>query len=222
MTGKTHKFIGIAAGGAAAYCGVAAGNGPIYMFYLVTVPLGAMLADIDHDNSKLGRSRKNIMTAVSSLFGSLAIVAVTIFLVDAYRNSEKNFTQAIFTVAMVAVPFLLLTALSKLKFVKENMKFMVKHRGIMHTLILPGFLFAAAYFINEPTFKILVTGVTVGYISHLLADMLTSRGCPVLFPFSKKNIRFMNITTGSTSEYIAAAVLAAGFAALFLSGLVVL
>ena len=222
MNGKTHKFIGIVAGGAAAYCGVAAQSAPMHMFYLIAVPIGAMMADIDHDNSKLGRSRKNIMTAVSSLFGSLAIVAVSFFLIDAYTDADKSFAQAILTVCMVALPFLLFACLSKIKFVKENLKFMVKHRGLMHTLILPGFLFAATYFIGEPTFKILVTGLTIGYITHLLADLLTVRGCPIFFPFSKKNIKFMNIKTGSKAEYVAAAAISAGFAALFLSGLVVL
>ena len=220
MNGKTHKFIGIVAGGAAAYYGVAAQSEPMHMFYLIAVPIGAMMADIDHDNSKLGRSRKNIMTAVSSLFGSLAIVAVSFFLIDAYTDQNKNFTQAILTVCMVAIPFLLLAFLSKLKFVKENMKFMVKHRGLMHTLIIPACMFAATYFISEPTFKILVSGLTIGYATHLLADLLTVRGCPVLFPFSKKNIKFMNIKTGSRGEYIAAAIVSAAFAALFLSGLV--
>ena len=222
MNGKTHKFIGIVAGGAAAYHGIAAQSDPMHMFYIIAVPIGAMLADIDHDNSKLGRSRKSIMTAISSIGGSLAIVAISLFLIDAYTDINKSFVQAILTVCMVALPFLLLSALSKIKVVKKNLKFMVKHRGLMHTLIVPGFLFAATYFIAEPTFKILVNGLTVGYITHLLADMLTVMGCPVLFPFSKKNIKFMNIKTGTNAEYIAAAILSVAFAALFLSGLVVL
>jgi len=73
MTGKTHKFIGIVVGGAAAYYGVTALHDPVHLFYLVAVPVGAMLPDIDHDNSKLGRSRKNIVSAASTLFGSLIV-----------------------------------------------------------------------------------------------------------------------------------------------------
>jgi membrane-bound metal-dependent hydrolase YbcI (DUF457 family) len=222
MNGKTHKFIGVIAGGAAAYYGIVNQSDPMHMFYIIAVPLGAMLADIDHDNSKLGRSRKNIMTAVSSFFRSLSIFTISFFLIDAYTDSEKSFNQAIFTVCMVVLPFLFLTFLSKIKFIKENLKFMVKHRGLMHTLILPGFLFAATYFIKEPMFKILINGLVIGYISHLLADLVTVRGCPIFFPISKKNIKFMNIKTGSQGEYIAAAAISIGLAALFLSGLVVL
>ena len=220
MTGKTHKFIGIIAGGAAAYHGIAAFGDPIYMFYLISVPLGAMVADIDHDNSKLGRSRKKIVTLISSLFASLAVVAISFFLFDAYTDLSKSFSKAIVTVCIVVFPFLILTSLSKVKFIKENLRFMVKHRGLMHTLILPAFLFAATYFIKEPTFKILVTGLTIGYATHLLADMLTSRGCPIFFPFSKKNIKFMDIKTGSASEYVAAAVISACVGAALFFGVI--
>jgi len=219
MTGKTHKFIGLVAGGAAAYYGMKVIGEPSYMFYLVSAPVGAMLADIDHDNSKLGKSRKNIMAAVSTLFASLAIVAISFFLVEGYTNGRLM--PAVFTVLLVAVPFLILTSLSKIEFIKKNLKFMVKHRGLMHTLIIPAFLFAATYFIKEPTFKILIIGLMIGYITHLAADLLTVRGCPILFPLSKKNINLMSITTGSVWEYIAAAIISAGAAALFLSGIIV-
>jgi len=222
MTGKTHKFIGIVAGGAIVYHGMTSVDpaDPMYMFYLIAVPVGAMIADIDHDSSKLGRSRKNIMTAISTVFASLAIVAISFFLVDAYTDTAKSFMFAICTVLLVVLPFLILTALSKIKFVKENLKFMVKHRGLMHTLIMPACLYAATYFIKEPTFKILINGLTIGYILHLLADLLTVRGCPIFFPFSKKNIKFMKIKTGSTGEYIAAALICIGAAAIFLSGVI--
>lgn len=218
MTGKTHKFIGLAAGAAAAYYGITVLGEPSYMFYLIASPVGAMIADIDHDNSKLGRSRKNIMTAVSTLFASLAIVAISFFLVDGYTNGRL--LPAVFTVLMVAVPFLLLISLSKIPFVKNNLKFMVKHRGLMHTLIIPAFLFAATYFIKEPTFKILVTGLMIGYVTHLAADLLTVRGCPILFPLSKKNFNLAGIKTGSVWEYIAAAILSVCAVALLLSGLI--
>jgi len=195
---------------------------PSHMFYIIAVPVGAMIADIDHDSSKLGRTRKNIMAAISTIFASLAIVAISFFLVDAYTDVEKNLLSAISIVLMVALPFLLLTYLSKTKFIKNHLKFVVKHRGLMHTLIIPIFLFAATYFIKEPTFKILVTGLTVGYATHILADIMTSRGCPIFFPFTKKNFNIMNIKTGSAGEYIAAAIMCIGIGALFLFGVVVI
>ena len=216
MTGKTHKFIGIAAGAAIAYTAVS--GDAANLFYLLACPIGAMIPDIDHDNSKLGRSRKNIMTAVSTLFSSFAFVAILFFLMDAYQKSRL--LPAIATVLLIVIPFAMLISLSKIKVVKKNLKFMVKHRGLMHTLILPLCMFGAGFLVTEPTFKILLTGVNIGYITHILSDLLTTRGCPVLYPVTKKNIRFMNIKTGAPGEYIAGFILAAGIAALFLTGII--
>ena len=217
MTGKTHKFIGMAAGAAIAYASVAGGD-TAGLFYLIACPVGAMIPDIDHDGSKLGRSRKNIMAVVSTLFSSFALVAAAFFLVDAHQRSRL--IPAVATVLLVLVPFGLLISLSKIKAVKKNLKFMLKHRGLMHTLILPACMFGATFLITEPTFRVLLTGVNVGYISHILADLLTSHGCPILYPLTKKNIRFMNIKTGSPGEYIAGLALAALAAAVFATGAV--
>lgn len=218
MTGKTHKIIGIITGGAAAYYGIKMTGDAVYMLYIISVPAGAMIADIDHDNSKLGSSRKKIMTAVSALLYSLAAAAVSFFLFDGY--AKGRFIPAVFTVSLVALPFLILILSSKLSFVKNNLQFAVKHRGIMHTLIMPAFLIFSVHYIDELIFRIFIIGLFIGYITHIAADMLTVRGCPVFFPITKKNIRFMKIKTGTFGEYIAAAVICAGAAALLLSGLI--
>jgi membrane-bound metal-dependent hydrolase YbcI (DUF457 family) len=104
--------------------------------------------------------------------------------------------------------------------VKKNLKFMAKHRGLMHTLIIPASMFGAGFLVTEPTFAILLNGVNIGYITHIIADLTTTHGCPVLYPFTKKNIRLMHIKTGSPGEYIAGFVIAAGIAAVFLTGLI--
>jgi inner membrane protein len=218
MTGKTHKFIGIAAGAAAAYYGVTALDNPAHLFYLIACPIGAMIPDVDHDSTKLGRSRKNITAAISTLFSSFALVAVIFFLADAYQ--KQRLLPAIATILLILVPFALLVSLSKIKAVKKNLKFMVKHRGLMHTLILPACMFGAGFLVTEPTFKILLTGLNIGYITHIISDLLTVRGCPVLYPATKKNIKFMNIKTGSPGEYIAGLICAAVAAAVFLTGII--
>ncbi|MCL2773968.1 MAG: metal-dependent hydrolase [Oscillospiraceae bacterium] len=217
MTGKTHKFIGIVVGGAAAYYGMTVLHDPIHLFYLAAVPVGAMIADIDHDRSKLGRSRKNILNAVSAIFSSLIAAAIIFYLIDAYTKSRL--IPAILTVLLILIPFLLLTSLTKIDFVRNNLKFMVKHRGLMHTLIMPAILFVAAFYITEPTFKIVVTGLAIGYATHIFADLLTVKGCPILYPLSKKNISIMKIKTGTFSEYIAGFIVSVTIGAFFLVGI---
>ena len=217
MTGKTHKFIGIAAGAAIAYRGLTADD-PTSLFFLIACPIGAMIPDIDHDNSKLGRSRKSIMTVISTMFSSFALVAVCFFLVDAYRND--NLLPAIGIVLIVLIPFLLFSILSRIKVVRKNLKFMLKHRGLMHTLVLPALMFGAGFLVTEPTFRILLMGVNIGYITHILADMMTVHGCPVLYPLTKKNIRLANVKTGTPGEYVAGLVLSAVVAVIFVFGII--
>ena len=217
MTGKTHKFIGIAAGAALAYHGLTSDD-PTSLFFLIACPIGAMIPDIDHDNSKLGRSRKSIMTVISTMFSSFALVAIAFYLMDAYRND--NLLPAIGIVALILIPFLLFSILSRIKVVRKNLKFMLKHRGLMHTLILPALMFGAGFLVAEPTFRILLIGVNIGYITHILADLLTTHGCPILYPLTKKNIRFLNITTGSPAEYAAGIVLSVAVAVIFAFGII--
>ena len=217
MTGKTHKLIGIATGGAIAYTGITGeAADSAALFYLIAVPMGAMIPDIDHDYSKLGRSRKGITTAVTSLFGSMALVAIAYYLMEAYRHD--NLLPAISIVLMIVIPFLLLVSLTQVPAVRKNLKFMSKHRGLMHTLILPAGMFGAVTLVKEPRFALLLTGVNIGYMTHIISDMMTTQGCPVLYPFSKKNIRFMRIQTGSSGEYIGGVILALLFAAIFIIG----
>ena len=217
MTGKTHKFIGIVAGGAAAYYGMTVLHDTAHLFYLAAVPVGAMLADIDHDSSKIGRTRKGVFAVISTVFAALMVGAISFFLFDAYK--KNMLTQAILTVLVILIPFALLTSLTKINFVKDNLKFMVKHRGLMHTLIMPAVLSAAAFFIKQPEFKIIVAGLAIGYATHIFADLLTVKGCPILYPLSKKNISIMRIKTGTFGEYIAGFIVSIAVGALFLTGI---
>ena len=219
MTGKTHKFIGIAAGAAIVYAGMTADQvNPASLLYLIAVPMGAMLPDIDHPRAKLGKGWKTAVTAVRSLFGSFALAAVAFYLADAYRND--NLLSAVAVVLITVIPFMLLAGLSRIPKVRRQLNFIAKHRGLMHTLILPAGMFGAGFLVREPTFAALLTGVNIGYVTHIAADMMTVHGCPIFYPFSKKNQRFMRITTGTAGEYIAGLALAAVFAAVFLTGLI--
>lgn len=75
----------------------------------------------------------------------------------------------------------------------------IRHRGFTHSLL--GALFVAGlafWLLQMPNIFI---GLVVGYISHILADMVTPSGVQLLWP-KRKRFRFgFNVTTGSTAEY---------------------
>ena len=49
-----------------------------------------------------------------------------------------------------------------------------------------------------------VLGLSVGYLSHLLADWLTNSGIPLLWPMKRRFVAPFAISTGSSIEYLIA------------------
>lgn len=80
----------------------------------------------------------------------------------------------------------------------------MKHRGGIHS-IFSSVIFSVVYGVVVYNLKIVQVllgdnilngviaglGFLVGYISHLLTDMLTHRGVPLYYPWNKKRIRFL-------------------------------
>jgi len=205
MTGKSHKAIGVATGVAFAIYGIRHGE-PALMLALVSAPLAAMLPDIDHSGSKIGQLRKQ--------FANTAIVVAGLMLLGAawyYGQQINNYTTLIAVALGVALPTIALFFLSQTKWFRRGLHFATKHRGAMHTLLIPICMFAASTFIGQQYgqqyFLFLLYGCVAGYVSHLLADTLTKKGCPILFPIWPNNIRLTKITTGSQDESIAMGIL---------------
>lgn len=77
------------------------------------------------------------------------------------------------------------------------------HRGFTHTL-LAVILFTYLLFILNGLLPMwakeymipMSLGLIVGYSSHLLLDMLTVSGIPLLFPFTKKSVRIAKLRSG--------------------------
>lgn len=69
-----------------------------------------------------------------------------------------------------------------------DIKLKLKHRGITHTLITSIVVSGITYLLTF-SFPISI-GLLIGYVSHLIGDMFTVSGVPILAPFSKKKFRF--------------------------------
>ena len=194
MTGRSHKAIGMAAGIAFSIYGFRNGN-PAATLVLVSAPLAAMLPDIDHGRSKIGRSRKAIAKLV-------VLVSIVGLISAAWYHSWYNMDYSILAVIVlgVVIPMGIIFRLSQSRAFKRSIGFVTKHRGLMHTLLIPATMAFASNFISEPYFRILLYGCVVGYVSHILADCMTKKGCPVLFPFTPRNISLTKIRTGSATE----------------------
>jgi inner membrane protein len=86
-----------------------------------------------------------------------------------------------------------------------------KHRTLSHSLIggflIFKFLEWVLYKLLNPAFldpQIVLASIMIGYISHIIADMLTEEGVPLLFPininFGFPPIKKVRIKTGKSFE----------------------
>ena len=77
-------------------------------------------------------------------------------------------------------------------------KLLLRHRGIIHSLWIP----LVSYLIISPFSSIIATGISIGYLSHLVLDALTPAGITPFWPIPWK-IRGP-IKTGALVEHILA------------------
>ena len=201
MTGNSHKAIGIAVGAAFTIYGYQNGI-PAAALALVSAPIGAMLPDIDHSGSKAGRIRKTAAD-VAIVVAATAMVGAAVY----YGWYNVDYMVLIAIGLGVALPLTVLAALSRTKHVRDFLGFATMHRGIMHTLLLPVCMFFAARHISSTYILILLWGGMAGYVSHIFADCITKRGCPILFPLTQKSISLTKMNTGSRAEKICVAVI---------------
>ncbi|MGM0549253.1 MAG: metal-dependent hydrolase [Bacillota bacterium] len=91
----------------------------------------------------------------------------------------------------------------KIKVVSKMIKSVFGHRGITHSFLGMGIISLLIYFLLDHynlSLKIL-TMFNLGYLSHLLTDLITKAGVPLLYPYKKK-IRIPLIRTGGKLEFV--------------------
>ena len=89
-------------------------------------------------------------------------------------------------------------------FISKPLKFFgIKHRGLTHSLLgILLFSLLSKQLINHNWIgEITWWGLVIGYISHIIVDMMNVHGLPLLFPNDKKFKLHSNITTNSGQEH---------------------
>ncbi len=211
MTGAQHKVVGIGFGIAGTYAVMHGLGDPYGALILPAATVGCMLPDIDHDRTKIGRKRNFITTLLSKGTDAVIILAVLVLTVligvtmVGFRDWGLNPIQLI--VMLVGVLFVAYARATVKN--SKTFKWAAKHRGIMHTLVVPVIGYIAMGASDFPLWKYSLMGCVLGYLSHLFADMLTVEGCPVLFPLTRNNIRFLTLRTKNKSCSVAAFIVAA-------------
>lgn len=211
MMGTQHKVVGIGFGIATAlYVAEGLGEPAPAMLSMATATFGCMLPDIDHDRSRIGRKRK----FVTNLLGNLTkasisvLLVVTVLLMVLLYMGLVSINLDMSTLLISLGGLLGVIAFTKVAQKSDHVKWLTKHRGLMHTLIPPVLILVASNASVNVYWRFTFLGLGIGYLSHLLADMLTVEGCPILYPLTKTNVRFLKLKTKNKSTWLAAIALA--------------
>jgi len=208
MMGATHKAIGIVTGVAVTLYGLKNFDEPLFALASLTALLGAVLPDIDHNNTKMGKARKKVVSFTSVIIKIASVVSLFAIGIICILNEDYKSLRILLLSVLIVV--LLIVLLKNIKWSPKLKKFFTKHRGIMHTLVIPALLAVPLFFVKEYYVIAPLVGLIAGYVSHLLADMFTVSGVPILFPLTMRNISLLPIKTGTIWEYIVAFIISAG------------
>lgn len=212
MMGTQHKVVGIGFGIATAlYVAEGLGEPAPAMLSMAMATFGCMLPDIDHDRSKIGRKRK----FVTNLLGNLTkasisvLLVVTVLLIVLLYMGLVSINLDMSTLCISLGGLLGVIMFTRVAQKSEHVKWLTKHRGLMHTLIPPALILVASNASANVYWRFTFLGLGIGYLSHLLADMLTVEGCPILYPLTNSNVRLMKLKTKNKLTWLAAIALAA-------------
>ena len=206
MMGTQHKVVGIGMGVAGAIIIVNGQGDQLGSLVAFTSAIGAMLPDIDHDRTKIGRKRKFVTKLSGQALTILVCVAICILGVVGGGMTLGIMQAGLATENLMVGSCIVLGLGVARKFLSNSpsFKWMTKHRGLMHTLVP---VIALYFLMNATTYRIWyygIFGILIGYCSHLFADMLTVEGCPILFPLSKRNIRILKLRTSHWTCWLGA------------------
>ena len=215
MNGIQHKIVGTGFGIATAMTLIETTGSPMGMLAVPAAIFGSLLPDIDHDMTKMGRKRAATTRVITSTVKMIltAIVVITViaiaYVLIQFKNQALEYDMKYGMLLLPIVGVIGLSIVAKAITGSDTYKWATDHRGLMHTLIVPALLFWAQSYCKAPYFYIVVHGVMIGYLSHLLADMFTVAGCPILFPLAKWKIRLMRFHSESPALTGVAYILAA-------------
>lgn len=165
MTGKTHCIVAVAA----AITIIQPEQPEVILLGSALAFLGGLTPDVDQFQSKLGRKISKFMISIFSVLLLLLLLKQSFhFNLNAYLPVD----QLLNSIPKGPLLFILLC----------SMGLNTKHRTFTHSL-LGVVLFTLCIYLCFPKYVIYFL---IGYLSHLLLDLLNKEGMEILFPLANK------------------------------------
>lgn len=205
MMGRTHALSGTLVFG-----GVTLAHSfpvPELVAGLVITTAAALLPDIDHHKS-----------TITKTYGP--ITKIVHWLVGAVFGPHRHGTHSIFFVCLVlfgsqlAIEFRdhiasKISLVILLSIVTGGLIRLFKIKGWLDDL-LPIPIFVGLIFFTDLDLSIVPPALALGTAAHIIGDCMTDRGCPLLWPVSRKKWGVSLFTTGKRGEIVVILLIIAG------------
>ncbi|WP_101772777.1 metal-dependent hydrolase [Peptostreptococcus faecalis] len=219
MRGKSHLIIGTLS---AVELSVLAGF-TITPLGIISAAFFSVAADIDEANSNsLNKliSKKFTNKIHKIIIYSLLILSFYLY-ISSYKNIflgvflaialifiiEKKLTSNLIRSILISFIFFVFASILSLYEINTGLTIMVlilaffplmKHRSLTHSLLMLAIIYTVFTIVeNTSNISSVAFITTASYATHLLCDMVTKRGIPLFYPFSKKNYRVSQFKVGS-------------------------
>lgn len=182
MTGKTHMAIGVAA--SAAFLSTVHPTPQKFVIGFSLGMIGALMPDMDIKTSKISSFGR---TALAYIFVILVVAGFIIYKGNIQLNQIKFNYRPTSKVEYGVIIIVVCALFSKF----------TKHRSFSHSIL--GLIL---FYIG---FRMIIGQMAlyfgIGYISHILSDLITNNGIELIYPMKKK-VALKLVKSGSKLDYI--------------------
>lgn len=218
MQGKTHRWGGLALGAGATLVTVGSVDGSSAVLATGTLmtgaALGSLIPDLDHEGSALSQKVKPLGMVVSSVckhrgFTHTGLAWFMFTLVCLVITAGLGFVKVNDwgTAGLIGLMFALIVV-AIIKWLGKTFHIRYIQRVVYRPVYMAsmiGLLFIVFTLFADCLVEYLgyyFIGLSIGYLSHLLVDMLTVSGVPLLYPYSEKMYRAARLTTGEDDKWV--------------------
>lgn len=220
MKGKTHLAFGVATGVSTALMLSNYISTTQQVSLLSGCLVGSLIVDIDNDKSTIGYNLRPISTIIQGKFGHRMLVHAPIFWIILYFILNKLIFLTNNYVSQRTNVLLILIGICGILSFFARTKDKLNVKKVIKKLTIFVFIPLIACFICTKELNFALYGLTVGVFGHLLLDLFTKGGLPLLYPIKFKNKKgekhvkkfsLLPLKTGTWFETIVALILFIGY-----------
>jgi inner membrane protein len=169
-------------------------NQPFFLPLIIFVVFAAVLPDIDHPNSEVGKYFKPVGKVLPhrgvthSLLGS----AIAIYAIHVLTSYDRWFTSFLVIAALLGWNLTKKIMKEHILAIDNHTKSLVSEKqteallGILNFIINLFLLIVLVLLWRQEYGKVIFQLISIGYLTHLIGDFVTIEGIPLFWPIKQK------------------------------------